>query len=727
MRLKWLFGAASAALMVAAFTPAASAEEPDVGGDAATRARLTDAVEGEIAPAADADWYRLRVTQGQRYQIALDAINAEDGSGLDPILAIYDRGGVQIAANDDNGETFNSALNYTPSQSGEIFVEARGFADESAGRYRLSVQASPAPADDAGNDATTRGRITASRSVTGVIEYEGDVDWRRLSVRPGQRYRLTLDSAEGEGGLQDPMLRLIDREGAELLSNDDNGENLNSALEYIPAQAGEVFVEASGFGGEQTGAYTLRVATEALPADAAAGATNTRARLALGQTVNADLGYAGDVDWYRIRLTAGESYRFTLSGSGDKPVDDPFLRIRDRSGEELASDDDGGEGLNSYLEFSAPSTGDYFIDAGAFSDGGEGGYTLTAAAGDIPADASTDAALAADGDGRAGVLAPSGDRDWYRLELEQGQGVRLSLDSTETEDALGDPMLVVHGPDGADLASDDDGGEGLNAWLEFQAPEAGVYYVEARGFVEDAAGRYFLSLLAGEIGADAESAEQLAANGEGRTSTIGAADDVDWFMIELIEGRPYRFNLEGVDPGPLADPVLTLYNSEGEQVASDDDGGRGLSSYLSFTPITGGVYYAAASAIGETEGAGRYLLRVSDTDVPGNANTDEYLDAASDERVSRIDMPGDLDSFTVELEAGVTYEIEVSGAGDNPLADPFLAVLNGAGERVSSDDDSGDGFDARVRFRPEEAGQYQIQASGLGGSTGWYSVKITRR
>ncbi len=579
---------------------------------------------------------------------------------------------------------------------------------------------------DIGNDASTRARLAPGRDVAGVLEQEGDVDWYRLAVRSGQRYRIALNGGDGEGQLSDPMLRLLDANGGEILTNDD-ADGLNSAIEYTPTVSGSVFVEAGAFGGALTGAYTLSVAAETAPTDNAAAATNTRARLSLGQSVSSEIAFAGDSDWYRIRLEAGQSYRFALSGSGDAALADPLLTMHNTDGEQVAIDDDGGEGLNAYLEFTAPTAGNYFVEAHGFDQGATGAYTLSAVAGDIPADASTDATLSAEGDYREAALSPGGDRDWYRVVLPEGGGMRVGLGGAEsTEEALGDPMLVVYGPDGAEVGRDDDGGEGLNAWLEVHAAAAGPYYVEVRGFVDDAAGRYALNLVSGEIGADANSGEYLVANGEGRTSTIGSADDVDWFAIDLVEGRPYRFNLEGVDPNALGDPVLTLYDSEGRQLASDDDGGRGANSYLTHASTAGGTFFAAVSAF-EQGGAGRYLLRVSDTDVPGNASTDEILDASSDERLSRIDMPGDLDNFAIELEGGVTYALDVSGAGDAPLADPFMAVLDGDGKRVVFDDDSGGGLDARLRFTPGKPGIYFIQASGLGGSTGWYQVRVERR
>ena len=263
--------------------------------------------------------------------------------------------------------------------------------------------------------------------------------------------------------------------------------------------------------------------------------------------------------------------------------------------------------------------------------------------------------------------------------------------------------------------------------LSSQAPAAGAYYLEVRGFSDEAQGRYSINVTGGEIGASVDGAEQIEPNGDGRTAMINSDGDADWFAVNLVEGRPYRFNLQGSEPDPLADPMLTLYDAEGHEVASDDDGGAGVNAYLSYTSIAGGQYYAAVSSF-NNNGKGRYTLTVSDTDVPGNASTDEALDAANgDDRVSAIEIAGDLDDYRVDLEGGSHYLIEVVALGDNPLGDPYLAILNSDGERVAANDDGGQGRNARLRFTPPQAGSYFIQASGLGGSTGSYKVSIVRQ
>lgn len=721
MRGKLAFGAATAALLM--FMPAALAQTVDQPGDASTQARLADSAEGEFSPAGDVDWYRLSVEQGQRYNLTLDGVAGADGAAVDPMLGIYDAQGNQLAFNDDSGETLNSALQYTPQQSGEVFVEARAFNTEATGAYRLAITSAAIPPDDAGNDASTRARINSGRSVTGNIEYEGDVDWYRLSARSGQVYRIALAGA-AEGGLGDPMLRVLDAQGNELASNDDSEGSLNSALEFTPQANGNVFVEARGYADTYTGAYTLSVNGSQGPRDSISADRNTRGRITVGGSADGVLDFANDRDWYRVRLTEGQSYRFTLTSAGDTPVGDPLIRIHNAQGEELAIDDDGGDGLNSYLEFTAPATGNYFVDAGSFNEG-TGGYTIAARAGDVPADNTTDASLSAEGDYRDGVLAPAGDRDWYRIDLTEGQGLRVGLISADA-DPLGDPYLVLRGPDGNEILHDDDGGEGLNAWFEYSAATAGTHYIEVRGFTEDAAGRYALTITAGEIGASPDTAEYLSPNTDGRSSSIGTNDDADWYVLEMIEGRPYRIYLDGAGDTPLADPYLVLYDAQGNQVAADDDGGAGLNAYLSFVSPTGGPYFVAVSSFASS-GTGGYFLRAVDTDVPGHVNTDENLDANSDERLGRVEMSGDLDSYRVELEAGVRYAIEVSGSGENPLTDPFLSVINAENQSVASDDDGGSGLDARLTFTPESSGSYFLQASGLGGSTGWYQVRIMRQ
>jgi len=56
---------------------------------------------------------------------------------------------------------------------------------------------------------------------------------------------------------------------------------------------------------------------------------------------------------------------------------DPYLRLEDAAGKELAKDDDGGEGLNARIRFDCPADGTYRIICTTFA-GGVGLYELAA-------------------------------------------------------------------------------------------------------------------------------------------------------------------------------------------------------------------------------------------------------------------------------------------------------------------------------------------------------------
>jgi serine protease Do len=55
---------------------------------------------------------------------------------------------------------------------------------------------------------------------------------------------------------------------------------------------------------------------------------------------------------------------------------DPFLRVLDANGNEVATDDDGGGGLNSRINRFFPA-GTYRIEATSFGDGETGSYVLS--------------------------------------------------------------------------------------------------------------------------------------------------------------------------------------------------------------------------------------------------------------------------------------------------------------------------------------------------------------
>ena len=106
------------------------------------------------------------------------------------------------------------------------------------------------------------------------------------------------------------------------------------------------------------------------------GSVSTSATIAIDESVTSTLDFVGDTDWFRIELQAGDNIDISLFGSGTSPVSDTYLRLYDADGNLIASNDDGGEGLNSFLRFATETGGTFYIEADSYSNNKLGEYTL---------------------------------------------------------------------------------------------------------------------------------------------------------------------------------------------------------------------------------------------------------------------------------------------------------------------------------------------------------------
>ena len=79
----------------------------------------------------------------------------------------------------------------------------------------------------------------------------------------------------------------------------------------------------------------------------------------------------------------------------------------------------------------------------------------------------------------------------------------------------------------------------------------------------------------------------------------------------------------------------------------------------------------------------------------------------------------DKDWVRVELVAGKTYQISLSGAGSNSGADTILTVFNSVGEQVAANDDAdfaAGQLNSKLRFSPEASGVYYLSAGVYAGN-----------
>ena len=265
-----------------------------------------------------------------------------------------------------------------------------------------------------------------------------------------------------------------------------------------------------------------------------------------------------------------------------------------------------------------------------------------------------------------------------------------------------------------------------------------------------------------DYSANAQTTGAVAVGGSA-TGTIETAYDQDWFAVELVAGRTYVIDLRGspTDDGTLSDPYLRgIYDADGNRIANttNDDGGRGYNSRLTFTATESGTHYiaagawssrrgtyevevtdtspppaetAAAAAESETDQNQALLASVSEgaTDLPNDASTPGRV-AVGDTATGTIGTAREKDWFAVELVAGRTYVIDLRGSptDDGTLSDPYLrGIYDADGNRIANttNDDGGRGYNSRLTFTATESGTHYIAAGAWSSRRGTYEVEVT--
>lgn len=206
---------------------------------------------------------------------------------------------------------------------------------------------------------------------------------------------------------------------------------------------------------------------------------------------------------HRIQLEAGRRYTISASSEGF----DTYLRLFAPGNTEtpVAENDDSGGGLNSRIEYTPTTSGEYVARVSSFAANGTGNYTLRVEPA-APQPALLTRATRTergswrvyDGELTAGDPADNGRHyDDYELRLTAGQSAMIHLASTGTGETAMDTVLKVYRLDargGEAIAENDDGGGGLNSFLYFAPEEAGTYVVRVTTFGEGTTGRYRLRI-----------------------------------------------------------------------------------------------------------------------------------------------------------------------------------------------------------------------------------------
>ncbi len=218
-------------------------------------------------------------------------------------------------------------------------------------------------------------------------------------------------------------------------------------------------------------------------------------------------------------------------------------------------------------------------------------------------------------------IGASGDTDWFRMSLVQGQSYEVSMAALPI-DGVGDPLLVLRDNFGTALLSNDNKFQSLDSVLAFTATRTGLYFVEATGFGGNGqtTGAYQIALNAVNYNDDAVGdIPNLAAPAQVNVPVIGTVDyvdDIDMYAIELEAGKSYYAVLDafGDNGNALGDPLIRLRDAQLSVLAENDDNGITRNAFIAFEIETSGTYYIEAT--GSRSTTGEFRLNVVELAPP---------------------------------------------------------------------------------------------------------------
>jgi hypothetical protein len=255
-----------------------------------------------------------------------------------------------------------------------------------------------------------------------------------------------------------------------------------------------------------------------------------------------------------------------------------------------ASDDDGGDGLNSRLRLPL-EPGTYTLRAKSIGEG-NGMFQLAIGSGALPAGVRlrNSGALAIDGSPVHGAL--SGTPREYQLRVARAGRVTIELASEDF-----DTVLEVRG-NGVSL-DNDDGGDGTNSRIS-TVLQPGSYTVLARGLGDTDSGLFQLSARHAPLPA-------------GTSLRSGGELALDTPVTGMSNGEAHSYRLTVAEAGQLVvdltsddfDTVLELQR-EGQPAIEDDDGGDGTNARIT-ADVEPGTYTIVAKSFGGSD-SGLYEL-----------------------------------------------------------------------------------------------------------------------
>lgn len=481
---------------------------------------------------------------------------------------------------------------------------------------------------------TGRGTLSTSDR---KLDDDSFYDLWTYRAQAGESVRITLKSSDFDAYL---AVGRMDGDQFESDETDDDGAGGTDAeVKTTFSEAGVYHIRVNSLSAGEKGAYTLLLEDGPVTTPAV-----SQGRLSIGNSVSGSLTDEDPTldddshyDLWTYSGRSGETVRLTLRSSDF----DAYLSFGQSEGDDFTeqeSDDDGAGGTDAKLTVTLSNDGEYSVRVNSLSAGETGDYTLLVEQGDpsevsvedehdhdegetVTPDPLPEPTAIRSGQSVSGELTESDPRmddasryDFYSFNARRGQQVVVTMRSTAFDSYMA--LGQIDGESFTSLESNDDGGGGDDAQINFRIPRDGAYVIRANSLFANQTGAYTVELKLGEAPPPVQLTTQAIRYGQTVNGQLADSDpqmdDDSHFDLWKFTGRQGDKIVITMKSGAFDTYAAfgRMENDEFVQIESNDDGAGGTDSKIEYTLESDGEYVIRANSL-FSKGLGAYTLNLT--------------------------------------------------------------------------------------------------------------------
>lgn len=586
--------------MTLGFTPVVDPNEPNNHLQEASALSHSNRIQGYLFNVGDTDWFRVHSEDGSTLRVSLGDVPAS----IRPWIGIYNHDGNQLASKVASNDGQTITLEYAVTETADYSILVRDLGDNSfsSDPYTLAVTGAvfdsyvplatidsivPNPADSGQTVTFTGHGDDPDGSITGY-EWRSSID----GVISISQIAETSSLTPGEHTV---FFRVRD--------NDGNWSPDVSTLAYyaVPAPAEE---------------EPNNVAGSATPMD-------------LGKQYTGDMGIAGDYDWFRIHVS--QPGQLTIQGSN--PVGSAMRLQFHMYTSDLdyawlsATASNDGDPLSLVWDLTAP--GDYYLRLKDYSGRLGGEYTVSANLQAVPDPFEpnpnyANAASINPDDQFQAYAFPTGEQDWYRVDLPTPGALEMSISPVPSD--LRMSIAMYDGNLSYLWVAKTANNAGDEVFLTFDAAAAGTYYIRVKpedGTNNPADPYTFTTQFT--PAPDPFEANPSAGHAAWLTQSpvqayIFPSGDQDWYRVQADPGATLEFTVDQV-PDSLRLKLALRNANHGYMWVINTAPNDGDPVTLTYANASGAYYLSVHDADGDRVAGQTYRLSVTGANLDARPPT----------------------------------------------------------------------------------------------------------